>query len=62
MVTSADTAVRPYKQRELAELLAAPIFEVHGDHGSVVAEHERFNTRLLEALAHVGAKTPVAVA
>jgi len=27
-----------------------------------VAEYERFNARLLEALAHVDAKTPVAVA
>ena len=62
VVTSADTAVPVYKQRELAELLGAAVFEAPGDHGSVVAEHERFNTRLLEALAHVGAKTPVAVA
>ena len=53
---------RSYKQRELAELLGAAVFEAPGDHGSVVAEHERFNARLLEALAHVGAKTPVAVA
>ena len=51
-----------YKQRELAELLGAAVFEAPGDHGSVVAEYERFNARLLEALAHVGAKTPVAVA
>jgi hypothetical protein len=62
VVTSDDTAVPVYKQRELAELLSAAVFEAPGDHGSVVAEYERFNARLLEALAHVGAKTPVAVA
>jgi len=62
VLTSADTAVPVYKQRELAELLGAGVFEAPGDHGSVVAEYERFNARLLEALAHVGAKTPVAVA
>jgi pimeloyl-ACP methyl ester carboxylesterase len=61
VVTTGDTAVPVYKQRELADLLNAPTYEAPGDHGAVVAEADRFNERLLEALAHVGATTPVAV-
>jgi hypothetical protein len=60
-VTEQDTAVPVFKQRELAELLGAPTYATPGDHGAVVAEAERFNARLLEALEHVGARAPAPV-
>jgi hypothetical protein len=62
VVTTADSAVPPAKQRELAALLSAPIFDSPGDHGAVVAEADAFSARLLEALDHVGARDREAVA
>jgi pimeloyl-ACP methyl ester carboxylesterase len=62
IVTTGDTAVPVAKQRELAALLDAPTFDATGDHGAVVAEYERFNARLLEALERVGASAPAGVA
>jgi hypothetical protein len=62
IVTSGDTAVPAYKQRELAERLGVPTYDAPGDHGAVVSEAEDFNRRLLEALERVGAPAPAAVA
>jgi pimeloyl-ACP methyl ester carboxylesterase len=62
IVTTGDTAVPVAKQRELAERVGAHVFETPGDHGAVVAEAERFNERLLEALEHVGARTAAVAA
>ena len=62
IVTSGDTAVPAYKQRELAERLGAPTYDAPGDHGAVVSEAKDFNGRLLEALERVGAPAPVVVA
>jgi len=53
VLTQRDTAVPPRKQRELAESLDAPVFEVDGDHAAVTVKHEVFNPALLEALAAV---------
>ncbi len=53
VLTQRDTAVPPRKQRELAESLNAPVFEVDGDHAAVTVKHELFNPALLEALASV---------
>ena len=61
IVTSGDTAVPAYKQRELAERLDAPTYDAPGDHGAVVSEAKDFNARLLEALERVGAPAPAPV-
>jgi len=53
VLTQRDTAVPPRKQRELAESLDAPVFEVDGDHAAVTVKHESFNPAFLEALAAV---------
>ena len=55
IVTAADTAVPPDKQRALAELLGAAAFEVDGDHSAVTARARRFNVELLRALEAVAA-------
>ena len=54
IVTTQDAAVPPHKQRELAALLSAPAFEVHGDHAAVTVNADSFNDALLRALASVG--------
>ena len=53
VVTTRDRSVPPRKQRELAGLLRAQVFEHEGDHDSVVAQGEQFASVLLEALAAV---------
>ena len=62
IVTTGDTAVPVRKQRELAALLGAPAYDAPGNHGGVVAEAERFNERLLEALERIHAASSIAVA
>ncbi len=54
VVTLRDTGVPPRHQRELAELLDAPTFEVDGDHGAAISAHQKFNRTLIAALAAVG--------
>jgi pimeloyl-ACP methyl ester carboxylesterase len=50
IVTTEDTGVPPPKQRALAAAMSAPVFEVHGDHSSVITRADEFNAQLLEAL------------
>jgi 3-oxoadipate enol-lactonase len=50
IVTTKDTAVPPSKQRALAAAMSAPLFEVRGDHSSVITRAEDFNAQLLRAL------------
>jgi pimeloyl-ACP methyl ester carboxylesterase len=50
IVTTQDTAVPPSKQRALAAAMTAPVFEVRGDHTSVITRADEFNTQLLKAL------------
>jgi 3-oxoadipate enol-lactonase len=61
IVTTGDTAVPVYKQRELAERLGAPTCDAPGDHGAVVSEAKDFNKCLLEGLQRVGVAAPAAV-
>jgi 3-oxoadipate enol-lactonase len=56
IVTTADTAVPPRKQYELAESLGAPVFEIDCDHAGVTvkgAEFARVLLRAIEAVAPV---------
>ena len=53
IVTLRDQGVPPGHQRDLAERLGAPVFEVDGDHGAAVSRARTFNPILLEALAAV---------
>jgi 3-oxoadipate enol-lactonase len=53
VVTARDRSVPPRKQRELAALLGARVFEDHGDHDSVVVRGDHFAAVLVEALASV---------
>jgi pimeloyl-ACP methyl ester carboxylesterase len=62
VVTTRDRTVLPRKQRRLAEALAAPAFEVRGDHFAVVAEAEAFRAALLAALQAVAAPRVTAAA
>jgi 3-oxoadipate enol-lactonase len=55
VITTRDRAVRPYKQRELAQALGAAIFEAEIDHLEVVTKAASFNPPLLEAIAAVAA-------
>jgi 3-oxoadipate enol-lactonase len=50
IVTTLDTAVPPSKQRALAAAMSAPVFEIRGDHSSVITRADEFNARLLTAL------------
>jgi 3-oxoadipate enol-lactonase len=56
VVTTADTAVPPRKQRELAELLSAPTFEVSCDHAGVIVRADEFAAALLRALRSVSGR------
>jgi pimeloyl-ACP methyl ester carboxylesterase len=51
LVTTRDRSVPPRKQRELARLLGARMYEVHGDHAAVTVNADEFNRELLRALA-----------
>jgi pimeloyl-ACP methyl ester carboxylesterase len=53
VLTKKDTGVPPGHQRELADLLGAPVFEVDGDHGAAISAHAKFNPALIDALAAV---------
>jgi pimeloyl-ACP methyl ester carboxylesterase len=55
VLSTEDTAVPPYRQRELASGLGAPIVEAHIDHLGVTARAGKYNPALLEALEIVGA-------
>ena len=57
-----DGGVPPRHQRELAELLGAPAFDVRGDHGAVIARAREFNAALMRALEHVQASAPAVTA
>jgi pimeloyl-ACP methyl ester carboxylesterase len=50
IVTTRDRSVPPRKQRELARLLGAREYEVHGDHAAVTVNADEFNRELLRAL------------
>jgi pimeloyl-ACP methyl ester carboxylesterase len=50
IVTTQDTAVPPNRQRALAAAMRAPMFEVRGDHSSVITRADEFNVALLAAL------------
>jgi 3-oxoadipate enol-lactonase len=56
IVTTSDTAVPPRTQYELAESLAAPVFEIDCDHAGVTVKGAEFARVLLDAL---GAVAPV---
>jgi 3-oxoadipate enol-lactonase len=56
IVTTADTAVPPRKQYELADSLSAPVFEIDCDHAGVTVKGAEFARVLLDA---IGAVTPV---
>lgn len=53
VVTRRDGQVLPHKQRALAKLLDAAVFEVKGDHMAAGNKPERFVPALLAALASV---------
>lgn len=53
VLTSRDDAVPPRKQRELAEALAAPVFEAPILHLQITSNPEKYNPALLEAIAAV---------
>src|SRR5829696_3832556 len=50
IVTTQDTAVPPNRQRALAAAMGAPMFEIRGDHSSVITRADEFNVALLAAL------------
>ena len=56
IVTAGDRSVPPRKQRELADLLRARVFEDEGGHDSVVVRGDRYAAVLLEALASLRAE------
>ena len=51
VVTAHDRSVPPRKQRELADALGAPAFEVPADHMAVATHPGQFTAALLRALA-----------
>jgi 3-oxoadipate enol-lactonase len=57
IVTTADTAVPPRKQYELAESLNAPVFEIDADHAGVTVKGAEFAAVLLRALEAVAPVT-----
>jgi pimeloyl-ACP methyl ester carboxylesterase len=54
-VTTRDRLVRPHKQRQLAEALAAEVVELAGDHGVPVMRSARYTTATLSAVQKVAA-------
>jgi len=57
VLTTRDRSVPPRKQRELAGLLGAPLFEVPADHFAVTQATEAFNHALLAALSAVAQRS-----
>jgi len=53
VLTSRDSAVSPAKQRELANALAAKVFEVPLDHLQLTSRPDEYNSALVEAIAAV---------
>jgi pimeloyl-ACP methyl ester carboxylesterase len=53
VLTSRDSAVSPAKQRELADAIAATVFEVGLDHLQLTTRPDEYNPALLEAIAAV---------
>jgi 3-oxoadipate enol-lactonase len=62
VLTAADTAVSPAKQRELAEAVGATVFETPLDHLDLVTRAHEYNPALLSALRAVTAPQAVATA
>jgi 3-oxoadipate enol-lactonase len=62
VVTTRDTAVPPRKQRELAESLRAPTFEIACDHSGVTVHGEEFAAVLLRAIESVDERAEAAAA
>jgi 3-oxoadipate enol-lactonase len=60
LVTTRDTVVPAAKQYELAAALDAPVFESEINHLEVTRPGERYNEPLLQALAAVLVRDPVA--
>jgi fermentation-respiration switch protein FrsA (DUF1100 family) len=50
VITTRDTAVPVYKQRELAEAAGGPVFEAPIEHLEIVAHAANYNPALLQAL------------
>ena len=59
VLTGADTAVSPAKQRELADAVGATVFEVPIDHLDLISRAGEYNPALLAALQAVAAPRPV---
>jgi 3-oxoadipate enol-lactonase len=55
VLTSRDRSVPPRNQRQLAEALAAPVYEVPIDHLELTTRADLYNPALLRALESVGA-------
>jgi len=53
VLTARDSAVSPAKQRELANALAAKVFEVPLDHLQLTSRPDEYNSALVEAIAAV---------
>ena len=62
VLTLKDAGVPPAHQRELADLLRAPVFEVDADHGAAISSHREFNAALIRALAAVTEAAPALAA
>jgi 3-oxoadipate enol-lactonase len=62
VLTAADTAVSPTKQRELADAIGATVFETPLDHLDLVSRAGEYNPLLLAALQAITARQPVATA
>jgi 3-oxoadipate enol-lactonase len=62
VLTTRDELVSPGKQRQLAQALQAPVFEVPISHLEITTRGETYNPVLLKALAAVGGRLTVAAA
>jgi pimeloyl-ACP methyl ester carboxylesterase len=60
VITTRDRSVAPRKQRELAAAIGGPVLEAPIDHLEVTVRRAEFNAALLEALAAVRAREPLA--
>jgi pimeloyl-ACP methyl ester carboxylesterase len=56
VITTRDSAVPPYKQRELASAASAQVFDAAVDHLEVVSRFQDYNPVLLQAIAAVGGR------
>jgi hypothetical protein len=53
VITARDSAVAPWKQRELATAAGATVFEVPLDHLQITSRAREYNAALLQALEAV---------